>query len=88
MILPLVPSLSALVVGLPLLDAFHITSELVTIWSVGTLQEKEMDVVVIETTLTLGSTGGGTEGCECMIKNKFMIVPYNRDDRMSVYCGH
>ena len=56
--LPLRP---ASVVGLPL-DARHITSELVTTWSVGTLQERKMEVAVMPTTLTIGSVGRGTEG--------------------------
>ena len=38
----------------------HTTSELVTTEPLDTLQEREMEVADMETTLTLGWSGGGT----------------------------
>ena len=64
-IVPLVPlpsSSSALVVEPPLLlNTCHITTELVT-FEAALVQEREMEVAVVEVTLTLGWSGAGTEG--------------------------
>ena len=64
----------------PLLSSCHVTFELVTTESLGTLQEREMEVGVMETTLTLGWPGTLVTGDNEIIvytRSRYSLTTYS-----------